>query len=230
MIAAIHQPNFLPWLGFFEKLAKSDVFVLFDDVQFPRGKSYGYRTLIKTAQGPKWISVPIASKTDLNSYRETQIASSNWQKKTIKTIRFAYQKAPFFDDYFAQLQTALNKPYKYIFDLNLALIELLVDSLKIQTKLICSSDICANKELNGEEKILFILKEIKATEYISGQGAGSRRYINENNFEDENIKLVWQEFKHPQYQQLHGAFIPNLSAIDLLFNHGPDSDKILLER
>ena len=83
-------------------------------------------------------------------------------------------------------------------------------------------------ELKGLDKILYILKYLKATKYVSGDGEGSKRYIDEQLFKDNNIELIWQNYKHPTYKQLHGEFIPYMSVLDLIFNEGPNSKDIIL--
>lgn len=228
MIISIHQPNFLPWLGYFHKIVSSDIFVLFDDVQFPRSKSYGKRAIIKTQDGEMPITVPVLSKGDLKKYNEVQILKSNWRKKTLRTIQFAYQKAPFFQKYASEFSEVYLEENESLCDYNCELIRFILRQMDVQTKLILSSELCKNTEVKGEEKILFILKSLGATAYISGTGSGSRRYINEEHFRKENIELVWQVFKHPIYPQVHGEFIPNLSIIDLLFNCGKNSKNVLL--
>src|SRR5262245_30980573 len=100
MIVAIHQPNFLPWLGYFSKLLHCDTFVLFDDVQFPRGKTFVNRVQIKTPQGPNWITVPIADKSDLALIKDSRIAPDpSWKRKVLRTLEVSYAKAPYTKNY-----------------------------------------------------------------------------------------------------------------------------------
>lgn len=232
MTISIHQPNFLPWVGFFSKLANSDVFVLFDDVQFPRGKSFGYRTKIKTHNGEQWLSVPVKGRSEMKPYKESPLNNEeNWKPKLLKTVQFAYRSAPFFQACFNLLETAVNKDHAYIFDLNAELIAAIIRHLELETKLVCSSEICrGNESLQGEEKILFVLQQLKADKYISGEGEGSKRYLNEANFEEKNIELIWQAFMPFEYPQLHGEFIPNLSVFDLICNCGTEQAKTLLQK
>jgi hypothetical protein len=227
MTISIHQPNYLPWLGYFHKLAQSDIFVIFDDVQLPTGKMFITRSLIKTQNGPLWLNVPILNKGDKILIKDALIATNNnWQKKHLKSIIFSYQKAPFFNKYIEEIEQIYNTEWLKLCDLNLSIIRLINKLLNIKTKLVLSSEI-SSSELLGEEKILTIIKNFRADTYLSGKGKGSMRYISPSDFEREKIKLIFQEFTHPVYSQLWGKFIPNLSIIDLIFNYGPRSLEIL---
>lgn len=218
---AIHQPNFMPWLGYFHKMSMVDIFVLLDDVQVPQGKSVASRALIKNNQGEFWISVPTSNKSAKMDYHNIEVVNNtNWKAKSLKTIKLAYQKAPFFNTYFEQFAAVYMTPHKNLFDLNFDLIVFLKNSLKLKAELRLSSQLATDLTLSGDKKILSILEKLSAKTYVSGSGAGSRRYINEVDFNAREIALVWQQFKSPEYMQLHGTFIPNLSAIDYLFNCG----------
>lgn len=228
MKVAIHQPNYLPWLGYFHKMANCDVFVIFDNVQLPNGKSYETRNLIKTVSGPKWLTVPITNKGDNILIRDAKITDNNrWQKKHMNCIRSSYQKAPFFNNYIKDIEIIYNKEWTNLCDLNVELIKFFKEKLGIKAELILSSEIVKD-DLGGAEKIFAILAKLRADIYISGAGAGSKRYIFPEDFKNRGINLVFQEFVHPVYPQLGGGFAQNLSVIDLLFNCGPDSLKIIL--
>jgi len=226
---AIHQPNYLPWLGYFHKMARSDIFVLFDDVQLVRGKSFTTRNRVKTANGIHWLTVPVTEKGELKLIKDTLIVQDGqWHRKHWKTMQLSYKKAPYFDRYeaeFSQLYTDCQ--WENLCELNVALLKLVKDLLGINTTLILSSEM--NIVERGDEKILLILKELKADKYITGEGEGSKRYVGEEAFRENNIELIYQQFKHPVYHQLWRDFIPNLSIIDLLFNEGEKSLQILNE-
>jgi hypothetical protein len=230
MIVAIHQPNFLPWLGYFNKLLRSDAFVLFDDVQFPRGKTFANRVQIKTPQGPNWITVPVANKGDLALIEEVRIAPEpSWKRKLLRTLEVSYAKAPYTKNYLPGLAEIIGAAGDKLCPLNCALVAWCVQQLGSGTQLLYSSALCKDQPtMDGSEKIKYLLKATGATVYISGEGAGSRRYIEEEWFNEQGIQLQWQQFKHPQYSQLHGAFAEKLSIIDLIFNCGPQARSILL--
>ena len=227
MIVSIHQPNYLPWLGYFDKIAKSDIFVIFDDVQYPRGKKgfFGNRNQIKTNNGKMWLTVPVLGKSEFKNFNEIEINYNGWNEKHIQNIYNFYKKTPYFNKYFDNIKSILIKEYSNLSELSTTLILYFMEVLEIDTKVMYSSEFKTDK--NGGDKIIYILEELNATEYISGSGPGSLRYINERGFSDRNIKLIWQEYKHPEYTQLYGEFISHLSVIDLLFISGDKSKKVM---
>lgn len=228
-VIAIHQPNFLPWLGYFHKMIHSDVFVFFDDVQFPRGKSFCSRVLIKSPSGEQWLTIPVAGKGDKSLINQVEVNGNAWIKKTLKSLIFNYQKAPFFKELYPGLEQIFKKEQPLLSELNIELIRFIIEYLESDTRLLRSSEIYEGNELPSDEKIIYLLKELNASHYISGSGAGSRRHIDENEFSSNNIQLVWQHFRHPEYPQLFGEFLPNLSIIDLLFNCGSKRSHEILQ-
>ena len=227
MIVSIHQPNYLPWLGYFDKIARSDVFVIFDDVQYPRGKKgfFGNRNQIKTNNGKMWLTVPVIGKSEFKNFNEIEINYDGWNEKHVQNIYNFYKKAPYFDKYFDSIKSILTTRYSNLSELSTKLILYFIEVLEIDTKVMYSSEFQTEK--TGGDKILYILEQLNATEYISGTGPGSLRYINEKDFYDRNIKLTWQEYEHPEYTQLYGEFISHLSVIDLLFISGDKSKKVM---
>ena len=228
MIVSIHQPNYLPWLGFFDKILKSDVFVVFDNIQFPRGKShFGHRNLIKTNTGTKWLTVSLIGKSDFKNFNEIEINYDNhWNEDHLNLMKVFYKKAPYFKDHYPNIELILSEKYNTLAEMNLLLINYFLMCLDINTKLVMCSEICPD-EIHGPERIMYLLKELNATKYISGTGPGSIKYINEEEFKNNNIELVWQHYNHPTYKQQHGDFVPLMSVIDLLFNEGPNSKDII---
>lgn len=228
MIVGIHQPNFLPWLGFWNKMALSDIFVLFDDVQFPRGKTYAHRCLIKGSNNTKWLNVTAKNKSELKTYREINITNYEWIEKSLNSIYNDYHKSEHFNYLFEDLKGIFEKKHSLLFDLNFDLIKLILGKLELRTKIELSSKLCNdNIDARGEEKIIHILKTLGATKYISGTGQGSRRYLDETTFEKNQIQLVWQTYNHPQYKQINGDFVAYLSIIDLLMNEGENSISLI---
>jgi hypothetical protein len=223
--AAIHQPNFLPWIGYFHKILKVDVFVFFDDVQYPRGKSFGNRVQIKSNDKELWINVPIRSKSEMLMFNEIEINNSiPWSKKLLKTINLIYKKSSYFDYLYPELEYILKKEYSFLVDFNIDLIQLCCSKIGINSRLIKSSAISECTNLNGEEKIIGLLKYLDSKVYVSGSGAGSKRYIDESHFKEAEIQLQWQSINSNEaYSQLGNTFIPKLSIIDLIFNEGPKS-------
>tara|TARA_R110000744_G_scaffold33311_4_gene77710 strand:- start:2582 stop:3262 length:681 start_codon:yes stop_codon:yes gene_type:complete len=226
MIVSIHQPNYIPWVGFFNKILSSDVYVVFDDVQFPRGKDYANRNQIKTNNGKKWLTVPVNGKSQLRPWNEIEINNNDWVEQHLSLLESFYRKSEYFATYYPTLKEIYHRGHIKLIDLNLDLIKYILKALGKDIDIVMSSDIKTDKQ--GLDKILHILKELNATTYISGSGEGSKRYINESLFEKNSIKLIWQKFGQLEYKQQFGEFVPYMTILDLLFNHGPDSKKYIL--
>tara|TARA_Y100001972_G_scaffold6906_1_gene7379 strand:+ start:6638 stop:7315 length:678 start_codon:yes stop_codon:yes gene_type:complete len=225
MIVSIHQPNYIPWIGFFNKILSSDIYVVFDDVQFPRGKDYANRNQIKTNNSKIWLTVPVIGKSDLKPWNQIKINKNGWVNKHLTSIESFYKKAPYFNEYYSEIKNIYLKDHNLLVDLTLDLIKHFIKILNKETKIVLSSSI--KTDLKGLDKILYILKTLNATKYISGDGEGSKRYIDESLFKENNIELIWQNYKHPVYKQQFNGFIPYMSILDLLFNEGPNSKNII---
>lgn len=228
MTVSIHQPNYIPWLGFFNKVILSDVYVVFDDVQYPRGKDFANRNQIKTNNSTIWLTVPVQNKSELKKWNEIEIRNDGWVSKHLTNIYSFYKKAPYFNNYISGLEDIYKKDYTLLIDFNLDLIRYFLKCINADTKIVLSSDMPTNNK--GLDKIIDILTQVKATHYISGKGEGSERYIDAEIFKSHNINLIWQSFQHPTYKQQFGEFIPYMSIIDLLFNEGPNSRDIILNK
>ncbi|MFH1453385.1 MAG: WbqC family protein [Armatimonadota bacterium] len=224
MRVVILQPGYIPWLGFFDQLAKSDTFVIYDDVQYDKN-GWRNRNRIKTPQGSLWLTVPVLTKgKNSPSNREVMIDNKHmWQKKHISSIYQSYYKSPYFKDYFYRLESILLKDYEKLLDLNMDIIYLLADCLGIETKILFSSELGVEGEKG--ERVLDICKHLNAEEYLTGDSA--KNYLDEGKFSENSIKLIYHNYLHPVYNQMHGEFIPYLSVMDLLFNHGRESLSIL---
>jgi len=228
MIVSIHQPNYLPWLGFFDKIKRSDLFVIFDDVQFPRGKKhFGHRNQIKTNTGTKWLTVPIKNKSDMVSFNDTIINYDiDWHYEHLRLIELNYKDTPYFNDYYQDLETIIKREYKSLTELSTDLIRYFMAKLNIRTTIARSSELSKQDE-NGSDKIFSILENVNATDYLTGSGPGSQRYIDEGEFKKREINLHWQNYECKEYNQLFGDFIPYLSVVDLLFNHGEKAEEVI---
>lgn len=227
MKVSIHQPNYIPWLGFFNKILQSDIYIVFDDVQFPRGKDFAYRNKIKTPQGGKWLSLPVSNKSELVEWRHALLSTDvDWRTEHLNHITAAYKNAPYYTEVFTLLETIYDKDYTTIQDLNLAIIQAVLDIYNWEGRVVKSSELNINER--GLDKIIGLLTEVSATSYITGVGAGSQRYIDETVFDNNDIELQYQDFTHPEYLQQHGNFEANMSIIDLLFNEGFNSKQFVL--
>jgi hypothetical protein len=221
MIVSIHQPNYLPWLGFFHKILQSDIYVVFDDVQLPRGKDYIVRNCIKTQGGTKWLRVSVKEKSGMLPISQVEINNdTGWNVNHWNSIRQNYAKSRFFVDYQEQFKKIFDKKWTLLVDLNVTLIKMLMEILDIKTKVIKSSELGILS--SGTDKILQTVEMLGGDHYLTGWGEGSRRYIEgkEELFKNKGIEVIHQEFNHPVYPQLFGDFISNLSICDMLFNVG----------
>jgi len=221
MIACIHQPNYIPALVNMDKISSSDVYIIMDDIKFPRGKTFTNRNRIKTPQGPLWLTLPVMKGSSSLQIKEVKLVDNGWNLKHWKTIEANYKRAPFFDKYSNLFLDVYKKKWEYMQDINICLLGILKEKFNIKTKFVYSSELDVKED--GKEKIINLLKSIGADAYVTGWGSGSQRYITEKDFKDNNIRLIKQEFKHPIYPQLwEKEFIPDLSIIDYLLNKGVD--------
>lgn len=226
MILTAHQPVYLPWLGLFHKIAISDAYCYFDDVQY-LVKDWNNRNKIKGQNGEMWLTVPVLTQ----GYREKSIRkieinnSIDWRKKHWKSIFLNYKKAPFFNKYADFFEDTYKKEWQYLTDLNEYMLKWFINELGIKVKYYKASEL--NFKGHKSDLVLNMCKKLKADLYIFG--ALGKDYAEEDDFKKKNIRIYFQEYKHPIYFQLHGAFIPNMSVIDLMFNCGPRSLNIIMQ-
>lgn len=231
MIVAAHQPNFAPWLGFFDRIRRAQRFVLLDHVQFER-QNYQNRTLIKTQGGPKWVTVPVVQKSRDELILDKEICNGQdgkefWGRKVYLTLESSYARAPHFKLYGPKLKELfVGTRWDKLVDLNLALLRLCLESLQIATPLVRSSEL---QGLTGakSELVLSMVRAAGGTTYMAGMG-GSKEYLDAATFKEQGVDVAWQDFSHPEYPQLGAApFAKGLSVLDLLFNCGPESRAVL---
>lgn len=231
MIVSAHQPHFLPWLGYLDKIRRSDLFILVDHVQFER-QNYQNRTTIKTRAGAQTLTVPVRQRSRGERIFEKEIDNSpdgriTWGEKMLRTIHAAYGKARYFGDHREIMGDVLSRSWTRLVDLNEALLGYLLDAFDIRTPIIKSSSIEHLEGARGD-MVLNLCRAVGADTYLSGTG-GSRGYLDVPRFEEAGVRIVWQDFTHPVYPQLTPPeeFIPRLSAVDLLWSCGPESGAIL---
>jgi hypothetical protein len=218
------QPGYLPWLGFFDQLRRSDVFVYYDDVQYDK-HGWRNRNRIKTATGPLWLTVPVRhSGLGLPRIVDVEIdGRTPWARKHFQSIRQAYAAAPFLRKYAPELEDLLQRKWERLIDLDVAMADLLAGWLGLQPRIERSSALGIDGERS--ERLVRICRHFGATTYLSGDAAHD--YLDMALFRQHGIAVEWQRFSHPVYPQLHGEFVPYLSAIDLLLNCGDESIGIL---
>ena len=222
MIISIHQPNYIPWLGYFEKMLNSDIFVFLDDVQYEKNYLIN-RNQIRTNAGSMWMTIPVNAKHDsiVNNVRIDN--SQKWTMKHKKSIQINYSKSDFLQTHQNFFDRLYEQQFEFLIDINVEVIRYLMKQLDINTKTLFSSEL--NVEGTGSNRILNICKSLSADFYISGQFG--KNYLDLEEFKNNGIDIKFQNFIHPVYKQCYAPFIPNLSAIDLLFNEGENSKNIL---
>jgi hypothetical protein len=224
---AIHQPNYLPYLGFFHKIYLSDVFVILDTVQFVKSGPLAWmnRNKIRTKEGWTWLSVPVLTKGRFPvAIKQALIDNTgNWRKKHWYSISCNYNKAKYFKRYADFFEQLYSRQWDKLAELNQKIIDYLFQQLGIGVKIVKASELEA--EGTGTELLINICKEIGANSYIYGRHGED--YMDAEDFRRQRIRLLPQDFRHPRYQQLHQPFIEGLSVIDLLFNEGENSAKII---
>jgi hypothetical protein len=225
MRVAIHQPNFLPWIGYFHKISLVDKFVFLDDVQFERGKTYTQRTKILVNNEEKWITIPVINKSEMVLIKDIKVDPSFiWKRKILKTIEINYLNTSGFNDLYPIIEDVFKSNSFYLIDYNTPLIINISRYLDLTASFAFSSQLNHASVTAGNEKILAINEYFKAKTYISGTGAGSKRYIDPFEFERNGVCLAWQEFQSKKYAQFKSkSFVSGLSIIDLIFNCGKDA-------
>jgi WbqC-like protein len=225
---AIHQPNYVPWPGYFHKLAAADVFVYLDAVQYPRGRSFAARNRIKTPNGVTYLTVPVSvpkGGEGKASYLEVAFADEKWRKKHLATVEQSYGKARHFGDVFPLYEREVEAGETLV-GLNIGLIEAFASYLGIETRRVRLSELLPDFG-QKTDLIVDVCRALGADAYLSGSGGG-REYTDEAVLREHGLDLRFDEFEYPRYEQLWGDFEPNLSVLDVLFNCGPESRALIL--
>ena len=222
---AIMQPTYLPWIGYFALIDRVDVFVFLDSVQFDR-RSWQQRNRIKGAGGPQMLTVPVFKK----GLREQCIAdvrinpAAGFPGKHVRAIEHCYAHAPRFEPYGAGLIDILRRPHKRLANLTIDLIQWLAGQLGITTRWVLSSSLDATGK--KADLLVDLCRKLGADRYVSPPGA--RAYLeNSDAFDSLGIPVIYNDYRHPAYPQLHGPFVSHLSIVDLMFNVGPDSIAVI---
>lgn len=225
MLVAIHQPHYLPWLGYLHRMAQAELFIVLDHVQFERG-NYQNRTRVRVNGQPHWLTVPVLQRSQKEAIAEKAIDNSiDWPRAHFETLRRAYANAGYFSSYARDLQAIYAVRWERLADLNDALLALLRDALDIATPLVRSSELGVGGAKS--ELVLNLCQAVGASALLVGLG-GSRHYLDRAAFAEAGIALEFQSFEHPLYPQRGAApFSAGLSSLDLLFNCGPDSRELL---
>ncbi|RLC47709.1 MAG: hypothetical protein DRH70_02755 [Candidatus Coatesbacteria bacterium] len=227
MRAVILQPGYLPWVGFFDLAAKSDIFVILDCVQFDK-RSWRNRNRIRTATGWQWLTVPVLTKGRFTQrIDETMIDNThNWAHKHLAAIRTCYARAPYVKEFWPLLSEALSRRWERLLDLDMYLIKMIDDAFQLGTNYVMASSLSPSGR--KADLILEICKIVGADHYLNGDMG--RSYLEPGPFEANGIKLEFHNYTHPIYPQCYDGFESHMSAIDLLLNCGADGRRYILRR
>lgn len=225
MIVAVHQPNYLPWLGFFRKMAACDVFVLLDNVQYPR-RGFCNRTRVKSPQGEAvWLTVPVIKGKYTQQISEVKLFEPvhNLKKQNL-LLRHFYGRTPYYSLLAERLETIFAGTWLELVSLNMELIKVLANLLGINTPILTASSLGGVVGAKSERIIAFC-RELGADTYLSGEGA--KVYNDPQAFTAAGIKLVYQKFISPEYPQGDSPFIAGLSVLDLIAHIGLSGRKFV---
>lgn len=230
-LVAIHQPNFLPWLGYFDKIARADVFVLLDHVQFSKtGGTWSNRVQLLVNGEAAWVTMPIVrAYHGVRTYREMEIEpGGRWRDKLLKTIRLNYAAAPYFAEVFPVLEAILHHPSANLAEFNEAAIRALCAGLGLS-----GASIVRSSELPvagaATDMLVSLVQAVGGDAYLAGGQAAA--YQQDDKFAAAGIEVVWQNFRHPVYSQgNHVPFTPGLSIVDALMHCGWRGARDLLSK
>jgi hypothetical protein len=226
--AVVTQPTYLPWLGYFEQIAKADVFVFLDTVQFMT-RSWHSRNRLKGSDGePFWISVPVEAHAREARLLDIRISANQpqWAAKHLRSMQTHLGSRPYFGNIYPRLESWLMVDHGYLVDLNIKGIRMICELLELSPMFLRASEL--NAEGKRTQLLVNLCKKIGATRYYSS--AGSRAYMEEEMqlFTEAGIDVVYQAWPHPVYPQCKPSFVSHLSVIDALMNIGPQATRSLI--
>lgn len=220
-MVGIIQSNYIPWRGYFDFISQCDHFVFLDDVQYTQ-RDWRNRNLIKTANGLKWLTVPVVfSRSRVTAIDRTPVNYQiEWQREHLKWLKLAYGETPFFQEYYEAFSAIIGeKQYETISELNQTIIKWLLDCLNIRTPVYSSRELYPFE--TKTKKLLAIVKHLGGKVYLSGPSA--RSYIDNELLDSEGIELRYKEYEYPNYDQIYPPFVGGVSVLDLLFHCGPQA-------
>ena len=222
-ITAIMQPVYIPWLGYFEQILRADHFIFLDDAQYTK-QNWRNRNRIRTATGWQWLTIPVSRKNLNKPIHDVKIANSHWKRKHLASLQHNYGKCRFYDDIRDIFEQTIMTHSPLLVDMTIPLIQNICAYLDIAVPHKKSSDI--PRTLPGkQERLIQICQETGSNILYIGPAASD--YIDLQYFENNGIKVQYQEYKHPSYKQAYTGFQSHMSIIDVLMNHGPSSRAIL---
>ena len=223
MKVAIHQPHYLPWLGYLAKWAAADLFVFLDTVQYEKN-GWQNRNRIKTATGPRWLTVPVHASLGTPIGAVGVARDQPWRARHLRAVEDAYGRAPHLEQHRDGLCALYAVDWQGLAPLAVASAEWLAGALGVATPARLASTLRVTST-DPTERLVAICRAVGADVYLAGRDGA--RYMDLARFTAAGIHVEFQQYKHPEYRQLHGEFVPFLSGLDLLLTHGDDALAIL---
>lgn len=231
MVAAVHQPNYLPWLGFFHKIRHCDVFILLDDVQFPRRQGHGNwvnRTKVNVNGGARWLTVPVSRPSGTQLIRDVRAVHESWRDDHRRTIDVSYRSAPWFKDLNGFVVSLFAGGGETLMEFNLRAITAILSLLGRNDgkKIVMASSFGISSA--GTDRLVDLVRSAGASVYVTGRGAGE--YLEPEKFAAASLSLAVQQFAEVERPQLRtNAFVPGLSILDALLMVGVDGVNVMLD-
>jgi hypothetical protein len=226
-VAAIHQPNFFPWLGYFDKIARADVFIVLDDAQHQKtGSNWSSRVKLLVSGAPRWVTAPTSRPAHgVVMLDEVEWAPGPWRQKLLKTLELNYRKAPYFGETFALIEPLVRNEEPRLAAYNLHALQAIARALGLADRFVLASALEVGE--TATERLVQLVQRAGCDTYLAGGGADG--YQQNGQFADAGLRLEYQRFLHPVYTQ-HGTseFVPGLSIIDVLMNCGVRRSRELL--
>jgi WbqC-like protein len=223
-LVTVHQPNFMLWVKLLDKILASDVYVAYDTVQYTK-KEFHSRQKVKRPTGPDWLSVPVI-QNGLQKIEAVRIDDrSNWRRKHLGILAQDYRRAKFFDDVYPLVRGVYGHNHEYLADLSLDLIAAFLRYLGSSTRIVRASELV--HEGDNTARLIALIRNAGGDTHLTSTFGSDRRYIDWHRLQAAGIPVYSQEFDHPVYHQLHGDFVPHLSALDMLMCCGPETTDIL---
>jgi hypothetical protein len=223
MKVAIHQPHYLPWLGYLAKWAQADVFIFLDTVQYERN-GWQNRNRIKTKDGPQWLTVPVSAPLGTTIAEVAIDARQDWARRHLRAIELAYARAPWADRYRPELRAFYERKWTALAPLAVASATWLAGAAGVQTPARLASELGVTVT-DPTERLVALCRAVGGTTYLAGRDGA--RYMDLRRFADAGLEVLAQAYSHPVYPQAHGEFVPNLSALDLVLMNGDEALAIL---
>lgn len=222
MRVAIHQPQYLPWLGYLDKLDSADVFVVLDTVQFKKHE-WQNRNRIRTHDGWQWLTVPIIDRFPERIDQVEINTRTDWSRKHRQALRLNYGRASHWEPLGPALLALLERPWRRLCDLNGAVLDLLCEQLGLSSRRLLASSLAARED--PTDRLIDLCRAVGGTEYLAGESGPG--YMDLERFAQAGIAVSVQAYRHPTYPQQYTPFVSQVSVVDLLLNCGPESLAVL---